>query len=136
LTLSFIEWRESMKSSTFLVAMIITLLGLASGVDGISQRAHAGCYSDWCAGKSSGSTSSYNTLKYGGTYGQAAQNYNNYRWGYGTGRNTQYHSPYVYPGTPAYQPMTPAQKAEINRLNAQSDALINRIMNDQLIWGR
>ena len=112
-------------------AMFLLVWGM-----GALSSAHAGCYSDWCANRSSGSTSSNLTLKYGGTYGQAAQNYNNYRWGYGTGGNTDYYSPYHYPGAPTSQGITPQQQAEIDRLNAQSEALINQIMNDPIIWGR
>ncbi len=94
--------------------------------------AHAGCYSDACANQRSGATSSDLTLKYGGAYGQAAENYNNYRWGYGTGRNTNYHSPDYYPSPPAHEPITPEQQAELNRLDAQSEALLNQIKQT---WG-
>lgn len=107
--------------------------GLSLGLTAL-PAADAGCYSDWCANQRSGTTSSRLTLQYGGTYSQAARNYNNYRRGYGTGRNTDDYSPY-YP-TDAHRPsrITPAQQVEIERLNRQSEALINRIMNDPLIW--
>jgi len=137
---------------------ILKSAGLAAGLSlGLTTlpAADAGCYSDWCANQRSGATSSRLTLQYGGTYSQAARNYNNYRWGYGTGRNTHYYSPYYptsairgtshpnvrmdpppYDRVSAYPPsmLTPAQQAEIDRLNRQSEALINRIMNDPLIW--
>ena len=106
--------------------------GLSLGLT-VLPAADAGCYSDGCANQRSGATSSRLTLQYGGTYSQAARNYHNYRWGYGTGRNTHYYSP-DYP-TSAYSPsaITPAQRADIDRLNRQSEALVNRIMNDPLI---
>ena len=96
----------------------------------------AGCYSDWCANQRSGATSSRLTLQYGGTYSQAARNYNNYRCGYGTGGNTHYYSPYYSTGAHPSSRIAPAQQADIERLHRQSEALINRIMNDPLIWRR
>lgn len=129
--------------------------GLSLGLTAL-PAADAGCYSDWCANQRSGATSSRLTLQYGGTYSQAARNHHNYVWGYGTGRNTADYSPYYYPTSPtrgasrsnvrrdpppydrgsAYPPsmLTPAQQAEIDRLNRQSEALVHRIMNDPLIW--
>jgi len=43
-------------------AMLLILSGM-----GVLSSANAGCYSDWCANRSSGSTSSNLTLKYGGS---------------------------------------------------------------------
>ena len=115
-----------LKSTSLVAGLSLVLTALPA--------ADAGCYSDWCANQRSGATSSRLTLQYGGTYSQAARNHHNYRWGYGAGRNMHYYSPY-YP-TGAYPPsrITPAQQADIDRLNRQSEALIHRIMNDPLIW--
>lgn len=102
----------------------------------VAPSLYAGGYSDYYSNKSSGSTSSNLTLKYGGTYGQAGQNYMNYRYGYGTGRNNDNYSS-NYPGPnvqPRRQQITPEQKQEIDRLMKQSDALINQIQNDPRIW--
>ena len=107
--------------------------GLSLGLTAL-PAANAGCYSDWCANQRSGATSSRLTLQYGGTYSQAARNYNNYVWGYGTGRNTHDYSPYYPTGAYPSSRITPAQRADIDRLNRQSEALINRIMTDPLIW--
>lgn len=118
------------------VHRILKSAGLAAGLSlGLTalSAANAGCYSDWCANQRSGATSSRLTLQYGGTYSQAARNYNNYRRGYGTGRNTHYYSPYYPTGAYPSSRITPAQQADIDRLNRQSEVLINRIMNDPLI---
>ena len=115
-----------LKSTSLVAGLSLVLTALPA--------ADAGCYSDWCANQRSGATSSRLTLQYGGTYSQAARNYNNYRWGYGTGRNTHYYSPYYPTGTYPSSRITPAQQADIERLNRQSEDLINRIMSDPLIW--
>lgn len=96
----------------------------------------AGGYSDYSANKSRGQSSSDLTLKYGGTYGQAGQNYMNYRHGYGSGQNNDYYSRHHpnNPGNQQKQQLSPEQKAEIERLMKQSDDLINRINNDSKIW--
>lgn len=107
--------------------------GLSLGLAALSA-ADAGCYSDWCANQRSGATSSRITLQYGGAYSQAARNYNNYRWGYGTGRNTHDYSPYYPTGAYPSSRIAPARQADIDRLHRQSEILINRIMTDPLIW--
>jgi len=78
-------------------------------------------WSDHHSRQSYGNNSASTTLKYGGTYGQAGQNYINNRdnWavpGGGTGA-----------GRPA--PMTPAQQAEYNRLMRNTDRMLNNIYN-------
>lgn len=118
------------------IHQILKSAGLAAGLSlGLTtlSTANAGCYSDWCANQRSGATSSRLTLQYGGTYSQAARNHHNYVWGYGTGRNTHYYSPYYPTGAYPSSRITPAQQADIARLNRQSEALINRIMTDPLI---
>jgi hypothetical protein len=115
-----------LKSTSLVAGLSLVLTALPA--------ADAGCYSDWCANQRSGATSSRLTLQYGGTYSQAASNYNNYRWGYGTGRNTHYYSPYYPTGAYPSSRITPAQQADLERLNRQSEALVHRIMTDPLIW--
>ena len=121
------HWTISRR--TVLMLALILLL--------IPTLAWAGCYSDHCANQRSGSTSSNLTLKYGGTHGQAATNYMNYRHGYGTGSNNHYYSPYVNGGgaAPAPRPMTPQQQYEYNRAMRNADALMNRINNDPRLNG-
>ena len=101
------NWRLEVGSKAEMillsVLMLLTValyplshLGFRDALQATLSTANAGCYSDWCANQRSGATSSRFTLQYGGTYSQAARNHHNYVWGYGTGRNTHYYSPY-YP---------------------------------------
>ena len=99
----------------------------------VASTGWAGNYSDYHSNRSSGQTSSSMTLKYGGTYSGAGQNYMNYRYGYGTGQNTHYYSPQGVPGyTP--QPMTPQQRRDMNKAMQEADDLMNRIQNDPTLW--
>jgi hypothetical protein len=52
-------------------------------------------YSDYYSNKRQGEAIKNRTLRYGGSYGQAASDYMNYRYGYGTGQNNSYYSPYL-----------------------------------------
>lgn len=79
-------------------------------------------WSDYEWNRRQGQTSSDLTLKYGGTYGQAGQNYMNYRYGYGTGNNRDYYSPYYQPDRG--QQLTPQKQQEINQLLQKTDNLI------------
>jgi hypothetical protein len=93
----------------------------------VSTSVFGGCYSDYCAGQRSGAYSSSMTLKYGGTYSQAASNYMNYSRGYGTSSGSSYYSPYYHGSSGAGRGISPQQKAEVNRLLQQSGQLINYI---------
>lgn len=113
----------------------VAVIVLATGV----LPASAGCYSDWCAGQSSGAATANRTLKYGGTYGQAGADALNYGRGYGTsGGSGGYYSPYANgmppPGYYPPQQISPQQRQEIERLKRQTDTLINQIYNDPRIW--
>jgi Txe/YoeB family toxin of Txe-Axe toxin-antitoxin module len=118
-------------------------------------------WSDHHSRRSSAQNSASTTLKYGGTYGQAGQNYINNRdnWkvpnraGSGNRRsqmtpeqraeynrvmqrtNRMIHNIYNKPHHFGPQPrqMSPSQKAEYNRRMQQSDDLIKRIENDPLL---
>lgn len=65
----------------------------------------------------------------------------NQRYGYGTGRNHDYYSPWPSYAPPhAYgsgypsQEMTPQQREEIEQAIRQADTLMERIKNDPMIW--
>ena len=89
----------------------------------------AGGYSDHHSRKSSASGSSARTLKYGGTYGQAAQNYINNRDNWkvpsagGTGQTGQ------------KAQMTPQQRAEYERAMQQANRILNNAYNRPANFG-
>ncbi len=71
------------------------LLLTASVVGQIFASPARSQYSDYYTNKKRGEEIKNRTLRYGGSYGQAASDYMNYRYGYGTGQNNSYYSPYL-----------------------------------------
>ncbi len=82
---------KSILNKALTTTAIITAIALPT-------VANAGCFSDYCANKKAGEWNRDMTLKYGGTYSDAARAYNNYRYGYGTGNNYNFYDT-VAPGT-------------------------------------
>jgi hypothetical protein len=71
------------------------MLVLSSGVSQLFAPSAQAQYSDYYYNKRQGEAARDLTLRYGGTYSQAASDYLNYRYGYGTGQNNNYYSPYL-----------------------------------------
>jgi hypothetical protein len=113
-------------------------LTIAVSLAFLPSVSNAGCYSDHCANKRSGATSSSLTLKYGGGYTPAAKNKLNYERGYGTGKNDHIYSPYL----PAYRSggyraptTTPAQRRQINQAIQRADRMIKFFENNPKLYG-
>jgi hypothetical protein len=107
------------------------IVPLTLSIGAIPAPVLAGCYSDWCAGQQGGSAAIQRDLKYGGTYGQAGADYYNH-----THPHT-YSAPSRQGGGQVYRParpVSPQQQQEIQRLNRQSEALINQINRQMRSW--
>lgn len=114
------------KNQNIKIAVLLTAAIILSASTLFAQY-----YSDHQWNKRSGSISSSTSLNYGGGYRQAAQNYMNFRHGYGTGKNANTYTTDHIPASRRRTAVrnTPEQIRKANEAFQQADNLLNRIYN-------
>jgi hypothetical protein len=98
------------------------ILLLTAGVSQLLPNPAQAQYSDYYSNKRQGEAIKNRTLRYGGSYGQAASDSLNYRYGYGTGQNNGYYSPYL-----PNQSVTTSQGGNCQRLLQQIQVTPNQM---------